>query len=200
MINFKNDQKEYLSENISDLKIPGQKLNSLFFEECSFKDCDFSEIAFVDCEFIECHFSKCNLSVAKIDHCRFSDVVFEECKVIGIDWTKADWPNIALFSPIKFIKCIINDSTFFGLDLREIGIEECKAHDVDFREGNFSEANFTFTDFANSLFRGTNLTGADFTEAINYRIDININRINTAKFSRHEAVYLLESLDIELID
>ncbi|MBU3917023.1 pentapeptide repeat-containing protein [bacterium] len=200
MTHFKKEQKEYLSKNFSDLKLPGQKIHSIVFEECSFKDCDFGEVAFIGCTFVECHFSKCNLSVSKVDFSRFTDTVFEECKIIGVNWTKAAWPNIALFSPLKFFKCIISDSTFFGLSLNEIVIEECKAHDVDFRGGNFCEANFTFTDFANSLFNETNLTGADFTEAVNYRIDINHNKIKGAKFSKHEAVSLLESLDIELID
>jgi len=200
MIDFKGKQKEYLSNNFCDLKLSGQEINSIVFEECFFKGCDFSEAIFIDCKFIECHFSKCNLSVAKMDHCRFADVVFEDCKVAGIDWTKATWPNISLFSPLKFFKCIINDSTFFGLSLNEIEIEECKAHDVDFREGSFCEANFTFTDFTNSLFNETNLTGTDFTEAVNYLIDINYNKIHKAKFSRHEAISLLESLEIELID
>lgn len=87
-----------------------------------------------------------------------------------------------------------------GLKLNEIIIEECKAHEVDFREGSFCNANFTFTDFTNSLFNETNLSGSDFTEAVNYLIDINNNKIKGAKFSRLEALSLLEYLGIELID
>jgi len=200
MTYFKNRHKEYFSENFNDLKLAGQKINSSIFEECSFKNCDFSEVTFIDCEFIECHFLKCNLSVVKLSHSRFNDISFEDCKVVGIDWTQATWPTIALFSPIKFFRCIINDSTFFGLSLNEIIMEECTAHDVDFREGSFCKANFMFSDLLNSLFKETDLTGADFTEAINYQIDINYNKINKAKFSRYEAVNLLESLDIVLVD
>ena len=195
-----SDQKEYFSNEFNQLRIPGEEINSIVFEECVFNECDFSETRIKNSKFVDCRFSKCNLSVARFDFSRFIDVLFEDCKVIGVDWTKMALPSIALPSPIKFLKCIINDTTFFGLSLREIVIEECKAHDVDFREGDFSEANFTFTDFANSLFNGTNLTGANFTEAVNYRIDINNNKITKAKFSRHEAVSLLEGLDIELID
>jgi uncharacterized protein YjbI with pentapeptide repeats len=94
----------------------------------------------------------------------------------------------------------MNDSCFFGLRLEELVIQECKAHDVDFREGNFSEADFTYTDFANSLFAETNLAGANFIEAISYTIDIYHNEIKRAKFSRYEAVRLLDSLNIELVD
>ncbi len=155
---------------------------------------------FNKCKFIDCHFTKCNLSVAKIKYTKFSGVSFDACKMVGIDWTTAAWPRFAISSPIKFHKCVLNDSSFFGLSLEEIVLDECKAHDVDFREGNFSEANFTFTDFTSSMFGGTNLSGANFTEATNYNIDIYYNVIKRAKFSRQEAVRLLNGLDIELVD
>jgi uncharacterized protein YjbI with pentapeptide repeats len=200
MTDFNGEKKEYFSNEFNQLKLSGREINSIVFEECVFNECDLSEAIFKRSKFVDCRFIKCNLSVAKFDFSRFIDVFFEDCKVIGVDWTKVVWPSIALPSPVKFLRCIINDTTFFGLNLREMIIEECKAHDVDFREGDFSESNFTFTDFKNSLFSGTNLTGADFTEAVNYRIDINHNNIINAKFSRHEAVSLLEGLDIELID
>jgi fluoroquinolone resistance protein len=200
MAGFNEKQKDYYSEKFEQLKLPGQEINSMVFEECVFNECDFSEATFARCKFIECHFLKSNLSVVKFDYSRFNDVFFEDCKIIGVDWTRLDWPSIALSSPIKFLRCNISDTTFFGLGLREISIEECKAHDVDFREGDFSGANFINTDFANSMFNGTDLTGADFTEAINFRIDINHNKITKAIFSRHEALNLLDGLDIELVD
>ena len=79
-------------------------------------------------------------------------------------------------------------------------LEECRARDVDFREGDFSQANFTYSDFSGSFFSKTNLSGADFTEATNYDIDVFQNRIEQARFSRFEAVRLLDSLEIELVD
>ncbi len=200
MTNFNDAQKEYFSNEFNQLKLPGQEIDSIVFEECVFNECDLSDVTFTRCKFVDCRFIKCNLSLLKPNYSRFIEVLFEDCKAIGVDWTKAEWPSIALPSPLKFLKCIINDTTFFGLNLTELVIEECKAHDVDFREGDFSEANFTFTDFTNCLFNETNLTGADFTEAVNYLIDINHNRIKEATFSRHEAVSLLEGLDIELVD
>lgn len=200
MTEITDDKKEYISAKFTDLLLPKQKFNSTSFEECTFRNCDFSESEFSECKFIDCQFLQCNLSILKVKSCRFSDVVFEDSKAIGIDWTRAEWPRIPLFSPIKFFKCIINDSTFMGLDLNEIVIEECKAHEVDFREGSFCDANFSATDFTNSLFNETNLSGADFTEALNYQIDVNYNNLKGAKFSRHEAVCLLEGLGIELVD
>ncbi len=195
-----DEQTEYLSQSFSGLDLSDRNMTCKEFDDCTFQECNFSETIISDCKFVDCLFIRCNLSVAKIEQSKFSDVTFDECKMVGVDWTKASWASIALSSPIKFMKCIINDSCFFGLSLTEIVCEECKAHDVDFREGDFSQANFTYTDFTNSLFRETNLTGADFTEATNYNIDISLNEIKRAKFSRYEAVRLLNSLDIELVD
>ncbi|MFQ3231082.1 MAG: fluoroquinolone resistance protein, partial [Reinekea sp.] len=95
---------------------------------------------------------------------------------------------------------VLNDSSFFGLYMTEMNLEECKANDVDFREGDFSDANFNGADLANSLFDGANLNGANFENAENYYIDVNNTTIKKATFSRLEAVSLLESLDIVLVD
>ena len=73
-------------------------------------------------------------------------------------------------------------------------MEECKAHDVDFRKANLAGGNFTYTDFANSVFGKTNLAGANFAEAVNYSMDILQNEVRGAKFSRFAAVGLLEGL------
>ncbi len=200
MTDFSGKEKEYLSEDFKDLDLSHEKIDSTLFEDCSFKNCNFTETEFMNCRFIDCSFSHCNLSVMKIDGSEFCETLFEDSKLMGIDWTGARWPDIPLLSPIKFFRCILDDSVFMGLSLNDVVIEECKAREVDFREGSFSGACFRSTDFAGSLFNETDLSGADFTDAVNYRIDLNRNRVKGAKFSRQEAVSLLESLGIELVD
>ncbi len=197
---FDDKEDEYYSKNFNGLNLSSKEINSKVFESCTFNECDFSEAIFSKCKFVDCMFIKCNLSVIKIITSKYTDVSFDECKVIGVDWTKALWPDISLSSSLKFQNCIISDSSFFGLSLREIVIQACKAHDVDFRESDLGEANFTQTDFSNSLFGKTNLASADFTEACNYQIDVYDNEIKNAKFSRYQALELLDSLGIELVD
>jgi len=130
---------------------------------------------------------------------KFSDVEFNQCKILGVDWTKAYWRGLVLSSPLKFQGCLINSSSFYGLNLTKVVFEECRAHDVDFREANLTGANFSHTDLNNSLFGNTNLTSANFNEAVNYDIDVNKNLVKDAKFCRYEAVRLLESLGVHLI-
>lgn len=193
-------KSEYWSQTFKNLDCSASEFFSKEFEGCSFEKCDFSEATFNRCNFVDCEFISCNLSNVKMEYSKFSDVSFRESKLIGINWTKVAWPRLIFSSPLKFYKSILNDCSFFGLSLHDLVLVECKAHCVDFREGDFSNANFTYSDLSGSLFSSTNLSGADLSEAVSYDIDVYRNTIKGAKFSRFEAIGLLNSLDIELVD
>jgi uncharacterized protein YjbI with pentapeptide repeats len=192
--------REYFAKHFVSIDLSGQTLTEKEFEGCEFKGCNFSEATLSKCSFIDCHFSDCNLSLIKIVSSKFRGVILEQCKAVGVNWTRAVWPRLVLAAPLKFYKCILNDSSFFGLALEELVLEDCKARDVDFREANLRGAKLNYTDFSNALFGRTNLSRADFSEAINYDIDVFNNEIKQAKFSRYEAIRLLDSLAIELVE
>jgi len=195
-----DNNQDYYSKTFSHLSMNEQAIEGVEFEDCTFSECDFTEAVFKKCRFIECSFTQCNLSVITIAQSQFTEVSFEHCKLIGVDWTRAMWSQLRLSATLTFKHCVLNDSSFFGLSLDEIKLIECKAHEVDFRNASVCHAQFTYTDFTGSLFGKTNLSGADFTEAVNYDIDIFDNKLDKAKFTRHEAVRLLNGLDIELLD
>ena len=197
---FASNTNEYSGKHFVGLNLAGHSIVEKVFEDCEFRGCDLSGATLKQCKLIECRFMDCNLSLLNVASSKFSEVELAECKAIGINWTRASWPRLMLAAPLKFRQCILNDSSFFGLQLADLVIEDCKARDVDFREANLSSANLTYTDFANSLFNRTNLGGADFSEATNYDIDVFSNEIKRAKFSRFEAIRLLDCLEIELVD
>lgn len=194
------NNNEYFSITFEGIDAADTSFTDVIFENCTFQQCNFSGTRFYKCKFVECVISASNLSNIKVDYSKFFDTQFKESKLVGVDWTKADWPRFNSTAPISFKECIINDSSFFGLTLNELVMEHCKAHDTDFRSGSFTKAKFSYTDFTNSLFMKTNLREADFSEAENYDIDIFNNDIKAARFSRHEAIRLLNGLDIELVD
>ncbi|GAB2688700.1 pentapeptide repeat-containing protein [Aliiglaciecola aliphaticivorans] len=199
MLNLEQ-KKAFWSDKFDSLDLSGEEVSSKEFESCTFDKCNFSDTAFKRCTFIDCEFSHCNLSNAQIAYCIFTDVSFRDSKLIGIDWTNVAWSELIYNSPVKFYQSILNDSSFYGLCLQELTMEACKAQNVDFREGDFRHSNFTFSELQGSFFDNTNLSGVDFSEATDYNIDIHRNKLKNAKFSRFEAVRLLESLDIQLVD
>lgn len=78
-------------------------------------------------------------------------------------------------------------------------MRECRAKEVDFRNGTFQKADFTLSDFKGALFGNTHLEEANFTDATNTMIDLRSNYLKGAIFSRYEALYLLESMGIVLV-
>jgi uncharacterized protein YjbI with pentapeptide repeats len=194
------EDKDFYLKNFQGLDYAEGILASKTFEECTFTQCSFSDAQFNHCKFIECTFRSCDLSNVKLNTSKFQAVTFDECKVIGVDWTRADWPRYAAPAKLTFRKSIVNYTSFFGLSLQELVLEECKVRNVDFREGDFARSNFTYSDFAESMFGGTKLQGADFSEATNYVMDIRENQVKGARFTRTEAAGLLYGLGIELVD
>jgi fluoroquinolone resistance protein len=128
-----------------------------------------------------------------------SDVTFVSCKMVGIDWTMCDTKSILRTEPLRFMETILNDSNFYGLELEDLVMKECRAKDVDFREATLKKADFTGSDFKGALFENTNLEYANFTDAQNTYIDIRKNHLKKAIFNRYEALFLLEIMEITLV-
>jgi fluoroquinolone resistance protein len=193
-------QTEHNDQVFKNVRLERVELVSSEFHDCTFVRCSLVESVLRDCRFANCSFQACDLSLLQVPNSTFSATRFEDSKVIGVNWTRANWPEARLHRPLGFFKCAISHSTFIGLSLRQIQIQDCVAVDVDFREADLSQADLTSTDLSQSLFSNTNLTEADLSRAHNYRIDPTQNTLKGAKFSLPEAISLLYGLDIILLD
>lgn len=200
MTTIDDQESEFHAQTFTDGDFSGREFVKKEFDSCIFERCDFTAAVFNQCRFVDCSFIACNLSVVKVPLCRFADVEFYESKLIGIDWSKANWSSLVLQAPLKMSRCNVSDSSFFGLSLKELLLEDCKAHDVDFRNANLSDGKFCGTDFSGSVFGRTRLAGADFSDAHDYTIDVLDNELRGAQFSRFAALSLLDGLGIELVD
>lgn len=194
------DSEQYFEASLEKLDLPDAEYHDIEFEDCRFADCNFSGARFRNCKFINCDFLRCNLSLVDISGSRLFGVGFKETKLVGVDWTRADWPVFHSDFELRFQHCVLNDASFHGLTLNELVLENCKLHDVDFREGDFRDSSMTGCDFTHSLFMRSNLGNVDFTESTGYAIDVLNNEIKGAKFSRYEALSLLDGLGVELVD
>ncbi|PRB80189.1 pentapeptide repeat-containing protein [Pseudomonas sp. MYb185] len=192
--------QQYFDQVFDRQHLSSADIRESVFEECEFSDCDFSASTLARCKFVDCTFKRCNLSLMTLSQSRFSTVEFIECKLVGVDWTKAQWPSFDLAPGLAFRSCILNDSSFFGLTLHSLQLQDCRLHDVDFREGNFSGSAMRDCEFSNSVFMRTDLSKVDFSGSTDFTIDVLTNKITKATFSRMEALSLLDSLGIELVD
>lgn len=196
---FSNHQ-EYYEEQYKAEDASGLVLRDVEFEECQFIDCDLSNSEFINCKFVNCDFSQCNLSLVRLTNSTLFGLNFRDCKLVGVDWTRASWASYHVDFELAFTRCILNDSSFFGLTLHDLSLEECKVHDVDFREGDFSQSSMTLSDFSHSQFMRTNLSSVDFSDSHSFAINVLENQLKGARFTRYEALSLLEGLGIDLVD
>ena len=188
---------EHMDQVFQDLIVQQEQILANEFYDCAFKRCRFNETTFQKCRFVNCTFSDCDLSLMRVPGSSFTATEFQNSKIIGVDWTAASW---GLLSSMRFLGCTINYSIFTDMDLQRTSIEKCVAEQVDFRGANLTGVNLTFTDFFGSFFKHTVLERADFSHARNYQIDVNLNKIKGAKFMLPEAISLLRSLDINLLE
>ena len=195
-----NVEKDYYEAAFRGLDLSRQEVVGQQYEQCRFTNCNFAEAQLKACNFYDCEFRSCDLSLIKVMDCDFSSTLIEDSKAIGVNWAEIRRPAVRVYCPVEFIRCNINYSSFMSLDLREIQIIGCEAKDVNFSEANLSKSNLSDSDFAGSIFNKTNLCCADFTHAVNYYIDIYHNPIKGAKFSIPEAISLLGSLEVEIVD
>jgi uncharacterized protein YjbI with pentapeptide repeats len=191
-------QREYDGQTFRNLIVHDQTVEFKEFDECVFKSCAFLETRFRGCRFLNCTFQACDLNLIHVDGCSFAETSFHQSKVIGVNWTDASWSKQGLLNSVHFSDCVINHSTFMGLQLKNMRLTGCIAKNVDFSEADLTLADCSHTDFSQSRFFHTNLTKADFREAKNYAIAAHLNTLKQAKFSLPEAMSLLYGLDIIL--
>lgn len=197
-MDYFQDQQEAEGQTYRDIDCAHTTLRGAKFSDCVFKACSFAEAHLLHCTFSNCEFHDCDLSLVNVQDSAFIQTKFEACKVIGVNWTVANWESY--LTGVHFTDCSLNYTTFIGMDLKGMTIKGCVALETDFAEANLTGADCTKTDFRESRFAHTDLTEADFTGASNYTIAANLNTLKGTKFSLPEAMNLLHSLDIVLTE
>lgn len=191
-------ESDYSDQTFKDLALVSAQITDTTFLGCSFERCVMVESIFQNCRFVDCLVEKCDCSLLQIPNSVFSNSRFEGTKLIGVNWSLANWLERGIGDPLVFKNCSLSHSTFLGVHLGAVIFRRCELVNVDFRETNVSGADFAFSDLRDSIFLSSDLSNADLRNARNYHIDPSQNKIKKARFSLPEAMALLYSMDIEL--
>ena len=191
---------DYVDKKFDKLSRPSKIIKRTTFKNCTFNDCNLSDLILNNCSIENCHFINCDLSLIKLLQTNFRETSFSHCRMMGINWSEADWDPHSLLSKkrVDFENCLLDHSLFIGLELTETRFVDCKARQMDFEGANLSHADFSETDLEGTHFKNCNLSKANFSSAVNYAIDAGLNKLNKTRFSLPEAISLLHSLDIIL--
>lgn len=169
----------------------GSEIIEAEFYDCTFNNCKCFGISFTRCIFENCQFQNCDLGSIAIKNSSFRDVRFTDTKLTGVQWADASTPL-----DVNFSDCLLNYGGFINVDLRNAEITHCQCKGADFTEANLTKANCRNSDFSEARFVNTDLTRANFTNATNYAIHPDGNRLCKTKFSAPEVLSLLDVFDI----
>jgi fluoroquinolone resistance protein len=168
------------------------------FEGCRFVECSFQEARLVDCSFVESQFAECDLTIARVDGTRFAQVEMLRCRLSGVNWSLAAWPNIRLDREIAFHACKLDFCVFMDVSLPGADFLGCSLKEVDFSDAMLAGANFAASDLTGARFNNTDLRGAHLEGAHGYLINPMSNKLGGAHFRLPEAAALLAGLGIVL--
>lgn len=193
-------KNRYVETNFTGQDTPETCLNQVVFQDCAFIGCNLRESTLEKCRFERCQFSKCDMSLIKIPATVFKGVHFKECRLMGINWSDANWETGSLLDikRVDFEHCLLDHSLFIDLDLSQTHFMNCRAHHLDFEHANLTRADFSGADLLDSRFENCDLTETNFAHAINYGINASKNTLHRTRFSMPEAISLLYGLDIIL--
>jgi len=111
---------------------------------------------------------------------------------MGVDFTLCD-PQ---FFHLDFEKCQLRGCNFTEMPLKGTRFFSCQVRECHFVQCDLRECVFTDSNLEGSVFHHTRLEKADFREATLFQINPENNFLKGAKFSKLEALSLLDGLGI----
>jgi uncharacterized protein YjbI with pentapeptide repeats len=195
------NQQHYDNATFKRLDHTDAVFQDVTFSACAFVRCNFSRAVFQNCRFVDCTLENCILRMTEVPGTTFARVSFKACDLPGVDWSEANWSGwTTKTGSLHFDDCNLQYSIFFGLELVDLHMTDCNAREANFAEASLVKADFSGTDFSGAIFLRTDLTEASFVNATGYTLSLSDNTTDGTKFSLPEAVRLLHSLDIKLVD
>jgi fluoroquinolone resistance protein len=182
-----------------DLKIEQEDYSKNIFqkgeyEACKFTLCNFFEVNISGSQFADCVFDNCNLSMANINNTSFRNVQFINCKMLGMAFDACNQFGISF----GFENCQLNHSIFYKTKIKNTKFINCQMHEIDFSNCDLSAACFDGCDLYGTKFENAILEKADFSAAINFNINPEINKIKKAIFAKNNLEGLLYKYNIEI--
>jgi fluoroquinolone resistance protein len=164
------------------------------YEACTFTGCELSEAMLSKSLFSNCSFINCNLSNAIMNGTSIQETEFTNCKLLGL---RFDACNLFGFAA-RFENCLLDHSSFVGMNLKNCYFNKCRLSHVDFSEADLSGISITLCDLADAVFDRTNLQRADFRQSQNFSISPDENQIKGARFSPDQVFRLLNKYQIRI--
>lgn len=185
-------QDEWENASFDRLDLSGSDLSNRTFLRCTFDRVRLGEAKLEATVFEDCTLTRCDLTMAKLKGSAFRDVRFRDSKLLGVDWSGVRH----LVFVVAFKHCTLTYSSFVGNKMRGTLFIDCNATETSFVDVDLTGAVFTGTDLASAKFIDVVLVDADLSDAVNYAISPQQNKLKRTRFSQEAALALVAELGI----
>jgi fluoroquinolone resistance protein len=182
-------------KTFESISFAGQITRDVEYNNCVFKKCDMADAQFLQCKFISCVFEHCNLSMIHLNRTTLTDSVFKDCKILGVNFSQC---QDFLFS-VRFETCLLDYSSFQQKKMPKTKFIKSSLKETTFTQANLAGSIFDECNLLETVFRNTDLTGVNFSTALNYIIDPELNVMNKAIFSAHGLEGLLYKYNLKVV-
>jgi len=186
----------YAEETFSQVDFTKGIVSEAEYENCTFINCDFNGVDLSNMKFINCEFIESNLSNVKLNDTSFQEVNFKACKMMGFNLENSNQFGLR----VSFNNCILNDSSFYNLQLKRTIFKKCFLLFVDFTDTDLSNSSFDDCNFDNAIFYNTNLSQVNLKSSNNFIINTTENQLKGAKIARENLIGLVQHLGIKIED
>lgn len=174
------------------LDLRGGRIERVELVDCLIQDSQLSEATLESCSLEDVTFRRCDLAVLQLGGTAFRGVRFEECKVTGLDWSRAQ----DLTFEVSFTDCVLDFSSFVGIRLKGLRIDGGRAHNVVFADCDLRDAKLRHVDLAGAQFTGNDLRGTDLSTSANVTLEPRTNRLHQTKLPVDAALKHLKQMGI----
>lgn len=178
-----------------DITFSKDAVRNAEYNNCTFKKCDLSECEFAVCKFIDCVFDNCNLSMIKLERTTLNGIVFKHCKLLGVNFSACE---DFLFT-VRFESCMLDYSSFMRKKMPKTNFVKTSLKETTFTQAILTGSVFDECNLMDTVFRQTDLTSVNFSTALNYIIDPELNTMNKAIFSAHGLEGLLYKYNLRIV-
>jgi fluoroquinolone resistance protein len=178
--------------SITNLDLLEEQIDNVELLGCTMSDCQLGGTTLDRCSFEDVTFERCDWNIVKLGGSSFRGVRFLDCKLTGIDWSRAH----DLTFDVTFIGCVLDFSSFVGMRLADLKSAGGKGHDVVFADCNLRGASLADMDLAGTTFTGNDMRGTDLSTCANVVLEPNTNRLHATKLPLDASLRYLKQLGI----
>jgi len=187
--------KVFLDENHKGIDYTINGLPTGEYDNCTFTNCLFPALHISNSSFLECEFVDCNFTNTKFGGTTLNDIRFKGWKMVGADLSVVT----DFMLSVHFDHCTLDLINCYQLNLSKTSFKDCSLQEADFTESNLSQAVFANCNLKGATFDRTNLQKTDFRTAINYTIDLDLNTVKGAQFSKESIQGLLTKYGVKIV-